>query len=155
MASRSAIAIAVATRRSSRWRSGGTSGSNSSMRSRPSANSAAPLGMSRMAAELGRRSIRVEQHQQLQLALGGAAPDDRGHEVARAADHVAGALLQRDHRPADIRQHLPEMHPAGVEAAVGGAFIGLIKRRACRDATGLAVEPGKAPALAAEPADIL
>src|SRR5450759_4078826 len=138
MASRSAIAIAVATRRSSRWRSGGTSGSNSSMRSRPSANSAAPLGRSRMAAELGGRSIRVEQHQQLQLALGGAPPDDRGHEVARAAHKIAVALLQRDDRPAHFRQRLPEMHPALVEAAAGGALVGLVKRRARGDAAGLA-----------------
>src|SRR5437879_2414796 len=103
----------------------------------------------------GRRSVVIEQHQQLQLAFAGAPADDRGAEVARPADQVPIALLQRDDRPADIREDLPEPDAIGIEPAAGGAFVSGIERRALGDAAGLAVEPGEAPALAAEPADIL
>src|SRR5579862_1767826 len=155
-ASRSAIAIAVARSRTSRSRSAGTSGSNSrSSHSRPSASSAMPLGRSRMAAKFGGRAARIEQHQQLQLTFGGAAADDCGREIARPADQMPVALLQGNDPPAHICKHLPEKYPRRIELAAGGALVAGVERRARRDAAGLAVEPGEAPALAAEPADVL
>ena len=75
--------------------------------------------------------------------------------VAGAADQIAVALLQGDHRPAHIREDFPEEHPLGIEPAARGGLIGVVEWRAVGDAAGFAVEPGKAPALAAEPADIL
>ena len=97
----------------------------------------------------------IEQHQQFQFALGGAAADDRGGEVAGAAEQYPIGLLQGDDRPADIRQHLPEPHPVGIEPPPARLFVGAVKRRPVGDTAQFAVEPGEAPALAAEPADIL
>ena len=99
--------------------------------------------------------VRVEQHQQFEVAFGGAAADDRGDEVARALDQIAVALLQRDDGPADIRQHFPEPHPLRVETPPRRRLVSPIERVALGDAAGLAIEPREAPALAAEPADIL
>src|SRR5439155_27362697 len=104
---------------------------------------------------LRRRAIRIEQHQQLQFAFAGAPADDRGRQVARPALQITVALLQCDDRPAHIGKDLPEAHALRIEPAARGALVAGIKRRAVGDAARLAVEPGKAPALAAEPADVL
>src|SRR5437762_6076007 len=103
----------------------------------------------------GRWSEGVEQSQQLQLALAGAPANDRGAEIARPTQQVAVALLQRDDRPADIRENFPEPDAIGIEAAARCALVTTVELRALGDAAGLAVESGKPPAFAAEPADIL
>src|SRR5213080_1608379 len=102
-----------------------------------------------------RRSCAIEQEQQLQLAFAGAAADDRGREIARAADQVTIALLQGDDRPAEIGENLPILDAFGIEAAARCGLITGIEWCTRGDAAGLAIEPGEAPGLAAEPADIL
>src|SRR5207248_4242627 len=71
------------------------------------------------------------------------------------ADQVAIALLQRDDRPAEISENLPIPDAFGIGAAARSSLIAGIEWRARGDAARLAIEPGEAPTLAAEPADIL
>src|SRR5271170_1100562 len=97
----------------------------------------------------------VEQHQDLQLAFAGAPPGQGEIEAAFAVQHVAVALLQGNHRPAHAGQHLPEMDPQPVDDRAALVLIAAVEWGAVGDAAGFAVEPGKAPALGAEPADIL
>src|SRR5665213_1483623 len=151
-ASRAAIAIAVAIRCASRLRSGGSSGANpSSSNSRASASRSRLVGRSRMGGD----PAGVEQHQQFELAFGGAAAGDRGRQAARAGEQKPVALLQRDHRPADVGENLPELDALRFGPPPAFALIAAIERRALGDAAGLAVEPAETPALAAQPADIL
>ncbi len=130
-ASRSAIAMQLATSSASSWRSGGNSGSqiadqhvagerqqcraSGQIIRRPASR---PFPRGRISA-VGRRRIgvvcTVEQHQNLELAFAGAPPGQREIEAALAAQHVAVALLQCDNRPAHARQHLPEMDPLRVD----------------------------------------
>src|SRR5271168_4591659 len=97
----------------------------------------------------------VEQHQNLQLAFAGAPPGQGEIEAAFAAQHVAVALLQGNHRPAHAGNHLPETDPQWVDDDAALALVAPIERGSVGDPAGFAVEPGKPPALAAEPADIL
>src|SRR5271170_508672 len=97
----------------------------------------------------------IEQHQNLQLAFAGAPPGQGEIEAAFAAQHVAVALLQGNHRPAHAGKHLPETDPQWVDDDAALALVAPIERGSVGDPAGFAVEPGKPPALAAEPADIL
>src|SRR5947207_13313313 len=99
----------------------------------------------KLCSSWGPRSDGVEQHQQLQLGLAGASANDRGAEIARPTQQVAVALLQRDDRPADIRENFPEPDAIGIEPAARGALVTSVESRALGDAAGLAVEPGKPP----------
>src|SRR5271170_5887818 len=89
----------------------------------------------------------IEQHQNLQLAFAGAPPGQGEIEAAFAAQHVAVALLQGNHRPAHAGQYLPEMDPQPVDDGAALVLVAAIERGAVSDPTVFAVEPGKAPAL--------
>ncbi len=102
-----------------------------------------------------RLALTVEQHQDLQLAFAGAPPGQGQIEAAFAAQHVTVALLQGNHRPAHASQHLPEMNPQRVDDRVARVSVAAVERGAVGNPAGFAVEPGKAPALGAKPADIL
>src|SRR4051794_24034223 len=70
----------------------------------------------------------IQQHQQFEFTLGGAAADDCGRQVAGAVQQMAVALLQSNYCPADIRQHLPEPYPLRIEAAARGVFVGAAEK---------------------------
>src|SRR5215471_9931893 len=135
----------ASTRRSSGNR--GTSSLNNI--SRASARSTGLLGRSC----IGATASSVEQHQQLELALGGTPPGQREIEVTLAANYVPVGLLKGNRRPPRARQDFPKMDPAGVDRPAGFAFVAAVERSAPGDPAGLPVEPRKAPALAAKPAD--
>jgi hypothetical protein len=97
----------------------------------------------------------VEQHQDLQLALGGASSGQREIEISFARDHIAIALLQGDHCPPHARQHLPEKDALGVDRPPRLTLVAAIEGRAVSDAASLPVEPCEAPTFATKPADIL
>ena len=108
------------------------------------------------AAPRGGDPVRIEQHQHFEFALGGAPADqcaDRGSRSppimyrslccnAMIAQRTFASTSQKSTRSGSSRR--PRR-----------AFVATIERGAVGDAAGLAVEPGKTPALAAEPADIL
>src|SRR5262249_26869200 len=75
-------------------------------------------------------------------------------EVALTVNHIAIALLERDYRPAHACQYFPEENPQPVDGMPGFTFVTVIKRGAGGDASGFPVEPRKAPAFAAKPADV-
>src|SRR5215831_15087174 len=151
-ASRSAIAMLLATSRASKWASCGSSGSRScNSTSRARASTAGPVGKSR----IGGYSGTVQQHEDLQFAFGRAPSGEREIEIALARYHIAVALLQRDHRPAHACQHLPEKDPLRVDQSPWLVLVSLVEGCAIGDAAGFAVKPRKAPSFRAEPADIL
>src|SRR5215469_5667042 len=151
-ASRSAIAMLLATSRASSWTACGNSGRRlRNKTSRARASNAGPAGRS----FISWRSARVQQHQELQLAFACAPSRQRQVEAALASNHMAITLLQGDNRPADARQHFPKEHPLRVHAPARLALVPAIKGRAVGDPAGFAIEPRKAPALAAKPPDVL
>src|SRR5215469_1464418 len=151
-ASRSAIAMLLATSRASKWASCGSSGSRScNSTSRARASTAGPVGRSR----IGGYSGTVQQHEDLQFAFGRTPSGEREIEIAFARYHIAVALLQRDHRPANARQQLPEKDPPRVDRSPRLALVSAVEGTALGDAAGFTVEPRKAPAFGAKPADIL
>src|SRR6516165_2798692 len=151
-ASRWATTMNLATSSASGRRSSGSSGISSFISmSRASGRSAAPLGKSRMNGN----PVGVEQHQDLELALAGAPPGQCQVEVTLTADHVAVALLKGNHRPPHARQDFPKQDPLRVDRCSGCALIAAVERSAVGDPAGLAVEPCKAPTLAAKPTDVL
>src|SRR6516164_5867818 len=152
LASRWATTMNLATSSASGRRSSGSSGISSFISmSRASGRSAAPLGKSRMNGN----PVGVEQHQDLELALAGAPPGQCQVEVTLTADHVAVALLKGNHRPPHARQDFPKQDPLRVDRCSGCALIAVVERSAVGDPAGLAVEPCKAPTLAAKPTDVL
>src|SRR5882672_8359344 len=102
-----------------------------------------------------RSAFRIQQHQQFEFALGRAAADKGEAEALLAADPVAVALLQGDDRPADIGEDFPEPYPLRVEPPPRLGLIAPVKINTIGNAADLAVEPGEAPTLAAQPTDIL
>src|SRR5215472_2358438 len=150
-ASRSAIAMLLATSRRSRWASGGNRGSRSlSSTSRASANKDGPVGKSRT----GRRSVRIEKHQNFELTFCRPPSGQREIEIAFPSDQIAVALLQCDNGPADARQHLPEEDALPVDPPARLMLVTTIEGRTVGDPSGLAIEPREAPAFAAKPSDI-
>src|SRR5262245_15559655 len=142
----------LATRRASRRDSGGNRGSRSlSSTSRARASRSGPVGKSR----IGGCSMRIEQHQNFELAFGSAAAGQRQVEISLSPDHVSVALLQCNNRPPDTCQHLPEEDAVRIYRTSGLVFVAAVERAATGDPPGFTVEPRKTPALGAEPADIL
>src|SRR5215471_14348033 len=150
-ASRSATAMLLATSRRSRWASGGNRGSRSlSSTSRASANKDGPVGKSRT----GRRSVRIEKHQNFELTFCRPPSGQREIEIAFPSDQIAVALLQRDDGPAYACQHLPEEDALSVYRPARFPFVTTIEGCAVGDSSGLAIEPREAPTLAAKPTDV-
>src|SRR6516162_1007452 len=97
----------------------------------------------------------IEQHQDLELAFGCSAPGQRKIEAALAADHVAVALLEGNHRPANACKNFPEADPFRVDAPPRCALVSPVERGAVGDSAGFAIKPREAPAFTAKPGDIL
>src|SRR3546814_14561014 len=65
------------------------------------------------------------------------------------------ALLQGDDRPAHMGEDLPIMDLFGIDAAAGFFAVAAIEMDTVGDAAGLLLPGTEAPALGAEPADVL